>query len=369
MKKVLFLIPTLMHGGAEKVLVNLVNHIDKTKFDVTLYSLFDEGVNKDFLSPEVHYKYKFKKVFRGYAKLASLFNPSFLFSWLVKDQYDIVVSYLEGSTTRIAAGCNDPKTKKVAWIHIELNDPYMAKIGFKSKVEARRYYETFDAVAGVSERVVHLFSKNVTESVRTEVLYNTNDTVLIRQMASAVPAVQLKDTTINLVSVAKIVKTKGYDRLMDVHKRLLDEGFEHTVNILGIGEELAVLQKKAMDLGLQDSFRFLGFHKNPYAIVAQGDLYICSSFREGFSTAVSEALILGIPVVSTDCSGAREMLGDDEFGIVMENSEEGIYQGLKRMLSDMTTLAHYKEQAAVRGTFFSTQNTVNAVEDFLTSLT
>ena len=78
---------------------------------------------------------------------------------------------------------------------------------------------------------------------------------------------------------------------------------------------------------------------------------------------------MGTPVVSTDCSGARELLGEhDEYGIVVENSEEGIYQGMKRMLSDPELLAHYKKQAKLRGSFFSRTETVRAVEELLDSL-
>ena len=113
----------------------------------------------------------------------------------------------------------------------------------------------------------------------------------------------------------------------------------------------------------------LGFHRNPYRYVARCDLYVCPSHREGFSTAVTEALIVGTPVVSTNCSGAKELLGEhDEYGIVVENSEEGIYQGMKRMLSDPELLAHYKKQAKLRGSFFSRRETVRAVEEMLSSL-
>ena len=54
MKKVLFMIPTLGQGGAEKVLVNLVNNMDKSKYDITVQALFNVGVNRQFLSKDVH---------------------------------------------------------------------------------------------------------------------------------------------------------------------------------------------------------------------------------------------------------------------------------------------------------------------------
>ena len=84
---------------------------------------------------------------------------------------------------------------------------------------------------------------------------------------------------------------------------------------------------------------------------------------------MTEALIVGTPVVSTDCSGARELLGENnEYGLVVENSEEGIYQGMKKMLSDPALLSHYRQQAILRGKRFSREETVQAVERMLDSL-
>ncbi|NLT14593.1 MAG: glycosyltransferase, partial [Clostridiales bacterium] len=96
------------------------------------------------------------------------------------------------------------------------------------------------------------------------------------------------------------------------------------------------------------------------------DLYVCSSRREGFSTAVTEALIVGTPVVSTNCSGAKELLGhNDEYGIVTENDEDALYRGIKRMLTEEGLLEHYRRQAEGRGKIFSTEETVKQVERML----
>lgn len=99
------------------------------------------------------------------------------------------------------------------------------------------------------------------------------------------------------------------------------------------------------------------------------DLYVCSSRREGFSTAVTEALIVGTPVVSTNCSGAYELLGDNnEYGIVTENDEDALYEGIKKILTEENLLQHYRKQAKIRGQRFSTEKTVKAVEDMFCEL-
>ena len=369
-KKVLFLIPNLKHGGAEKVLVNLVNNLDQEKYEVTVQTLFDVGVHRGKLSPHVRYLPGLPFQFRGNSHLLKLFPSAFLWRHLVKEHYDIAVSYLEGPTARILSGCQDPNTKRIAWLHIELNTPALAAQGFRTPAEAEAAYSSFDRLVAVSSNVRDRFQQNLDVQTPIDILYNTNETEEILLKSAVTPDdPRFSGDDLRVCSVAKLMKTKGFDRLLNVHKRLLEEGFPHKVYILGIGEEQHRLEQKIRDYGVEDSFLLLGFKENPYQYVSRCDLYVCSSRREGFSTAVTEALVVGTPVVSTDCSGAKELLGEhDEYGLVVENSEEGIYQGMRRMLSDPALLAHYKQKAAERGSFFSREQTVKAVEDMLDHL-
>ncbi len=371
MKKVLFLIPNLAHGGAERVLVNLANNMDSSKYAVTVQTLFDVGVNRQYLQPHVKYVPGFPYYFRGNSQLQKIFPASWLYRKLVREEYGIIVSYLEGPTARIVSGCPNGSAKKVGWIHVELNTPKFAAVGFASPKKAADAYNKFDRLIAVSNRVKEVFLENLPVTAPMEVLYNTNETEKIRERAQDTELDKRfrRQDVPTICSVAKLVYTKGFDRLLSAHKRLLDEGYAHRVYILGIGEQQKELERRIGELGVQDSFILLGFQDNPYKYVAKCDLYVCSSRREGFSTAVTEALIVGTPVVSTDCSGARELLGEqDEYGLVVENSEEGIYSGMKRMLADPELLAHYRKQAQLRGHFFSREKTVQAVEEMLESL-
>ncbi len=370
MKKILFLIPNLAHGGAERVLVNLVNNLDPEKYDVTVQTLFNVGVNRQYLKSHVHYIPGYRKHIRGTTTLMKLFPPKVLYRFWIKEDYDILVSYLEGPTSRILAGCTDPVKKKAAWLHIELPTPKQAAIGFRSPSEAVHLYNTYDRMIAVANSVREVFLHSVPVTVPVDVLYNTNETEEIAAKAKIPPAdEEVLREGIRICSVAKLLPTKGFDRLMSAHKRLVDEGYPHTVYILGIGEEEKALRQKIHEYGVEDSFLLLGFRENPYQYMSRCDLYVCSSRREGFSTAVTESLIVGTPVVSTDCSGAKELLGEnDEYGLVVVNSEEGIYQGMKRMLSEPETLHKYRDLAKLRGKAFSKENTVKAVEEMLDSL-
>lgn len=370
MKKILFFIPNLMHGGAEKVLVNLVNNLDKNKYDITLQTIFDVGVNKQYINKDIKYKYVFKKLFRGSSTIFKLFSPKFLYKHLIKDEYDIVVSYLEGPTARIISGC-PYESKKVSWIHIEMNDEQKFALGFRNNDEARVCYSKFDEIVCVSETVKQIFleTSGLNKS-NVDVLYNTNETEqIVEKSKETIDDVTFDKNTVNICSVGKIIGTKGYDRLARIHKKLINEGLNHHIYILGIGKDEDKINKYIKENNLQDTYTLLGFRDNPYKYVAKCDLFVCSSLREGFSTAVTESLIVGTPVVSTLCSGAQELLGyNNEYGLVVENSEEGIYKEIKKLLEDRKLLAYYKKKATERGSFFSKEKTVKAVENMIDSL-
>lgn len=139
-KKILFLIHDLSVGGAEKVLVNLVNNMDQTKFDISVTALFGGGVNEQYLAPHIHYRTVFKKSIRGNSKLMKLFTPRHLHHFCIKEHYDIEVSYLEGPSARIISGCPSKDTKLVSWIHVEQHTKECASGAFRSYEESRRCY-------------------------------------------------------------------------------------------------------------------------------------------------------------------------------------------------------------------------------------
>ena len=148
-----------------------------------------------------------------------------------------------------------------------------------------------------------------------------------------------------------------------------NQNIKNHIYILGIGEEKEKYEKYLTENNLTDTFTFLGYRDNPYKYVKKADLYVCSSRREGFSTAVTEALIVGTPVVSTNCSGAYELLGENnEYGIVTENNEDALYEGIKKMLTTPDLLEAYAVKAKERGKAFSTEKTVKAVEEMLENL-
>lgn len=369
MKKVLFLIHDLGQGGAEKVLVNLVNHMDLTRFDVTVMSLFGGGINEQFLKPEIKYLTVFKKMVPGNTKLMKVFSPSQLHKCFVREKYDIEISYLEGPSARIISGCKDDTTKLVSWIHVEQHTMKQLSASFRSAKEASDSYGRFDMTVCVSKCVRDDFCEILDYKKPCRVLYNTVESEMIVNKSIEKVNIFSDHKVFRIVAVGTLKATKGYERLFRVVKKLTLESYSIHLYVLGIGPEKKKLENYIKENELEKVISLLGYDTNPYKYVKNCDLFVCSSYAEGFSTATTEALIVGTPVCTVEVSGMKEMLGENnEYGIVTENNEEALYQGIKRLLDNLDLLKHYKKQAEIRGKMFSTENTVKAVEEMLLSL-
>ena len=369
MKKTLFLIHDLGQGGAEKVLVNLVNNMDRSKFDISVTALFGGGVNEQFLAPDIHFHAVFPKEVPGNSKLMKLLTPTQLHRMCVKEHYDIEVSYLEGPSARVISGCSDANTKLVSWIHVEQHTMERLSGSFRSEREARKCYDHFDKTVCVSQYVHDDFCRILNFQKPCHVLYNTVESEKILANANDAAPELMDDENMRLMAVGTLKESKGYMRLLSIIKRLRDERYSIHLYILGIGPLQQEMERFIQANNLQEAVTLLGYQTNPYKYVSKCDLFVCASFAEGFSTAATEALIVGTPVCTVEVSGMKEMLGEhNEWGIVPENSEEALYQGIKDLLDHPDKLARYKEKAIERGKTFSTENTVRAVEDMLLKL-
>ena len=370
MTNILFLIHDLGQGGAEKVLVNLVNNMDRSKFEITLISLFGGGVNEQFLKKDIHYEVIFKKSFPGNSKIMKLLSPEKLHQLFIKDNYDIEVAYLEGPAARIISGCPNRKTKLISWIHVEHHEKKLAAKAFRSYPESVNCYEKFDRIVCVSESVKTDFLNIFPMLKGADVLYNTIETNEIMMLKNEVVEEGVFNPgEICLCGVGKIMPVKGFDKLARIHKRLREDGFPVHTYVLGTGPEKEKIEKFLSENHLESSFTFLGYQTNPYKYVARCDLFVCTSTAEGFSTAATEALIVGTPIVTTPVAGMKEMLGEEnEYGIVCEMSEESIYKNIRMLLENPSKLEYYKKQAQKRGVFFSKEKTIKSVEQYIEKL-
>ncbi|MBR4333252.1 MAG: glycosyltransferase [Clostridia bacterium] len=363
-KKILFLIHDLGGGGAEKVLVNLVNHMDHERFDVHVTALFGGGVNENALNDQVHYRCVWKRSFPANSRILRRMPAEWLHKICVKEKYDVEIAYLEDICAKVISGCSSKTTDLVCWIHTDLHDKSVASRGFASFEESQRGFAKFGRFVSVSETVQESFLSIYPNVQNAVVRYNTLETErILAQKDEPIEDDLFRQDEIKLTAVGKICQLKGFDRLARIVKRLRDDGLPVHLYALGTGPDQRQIEAYLAENGLSDYYTFLGYQTNPYKYVAKCDLFVCASHAEGFSTAATEALIVGTPVCTVEVSGMKEMLGaHNEWGVVTENDDEALYQGIKRLVSDPALLSHYREKAKERGKTFSTENTVKAVE-------
>ncbi|MFI1743934.1 glycosyltransferase [Thalassobellus sediminis] len=371
MKKILFVHPDLRGGGAEKVLVNMINSLDVNKYQIILLTIFEEGINKEILSNRIKHKYVFKKVFRGWSLIQKLFSPKNLFNNIIKDEYDLIVAYLEGVPTRIVGGCNVKHTKTVSWVHVDLNGFNIEKL-FKSKKEMNEIYLKYDAIVGVSQTALKSLQKKIPalDKNKLHVIHNVVDINLIISDGNK----NVDDITfitknnINLCSVGRLANQKGYIRLFNILAKLVKENFNFHFYLIGEGEHKEKLSSIIANEKLENHITLLGFKNNPHKYVKKCDLFVCSSYQEGFSTAVTESILLGTPVITTNCAGMEEILVNGLYGKIVDNSDEALYEGLKELLSNTVAINNYKVKVKKRSEDLQKKNNINEIENFFDTL-
>ncbi len=198
------------------------------------------------------------------------------------------------------------------------------------------------------------------------VVYNVIDDVATVKKSKE--SVETAKNSFTFSMAGRLTQIKGYDRLISACARLRDLGYDFTVWIMGKGEEQANIEKMLKRNCLENKINLLGFLENPQKYIAKSDVFLCSSYAEGYSTAVSEAVILGVPVVTTECSGMREIFGGEECGIICENSVEGLFSAMKKVLDEPHLLEKFKIAEQKRANDFTVSARIKAVEDFIDNI-
>lgn len=363
MIRLLFLINDLGNGGAERVLVNLANELSKNpEYSITIRCLEMSGPQIERLSSRVRCEGIIKKkIFsKGYSYLY-LFPHKWIYKKVVGNgDYDVIIPYLHGVLTRIVAYA--PRTQKtVAYLHANMEkSPFIKKIGSKTKVRA--LFSNYNRIVAVSEAVKKTFI-NVSgmSDDKIEVVYNTFDVNEIRKLAKEPLNCAMDYRKTNICAVGKLEEVKGFRRLISVAKRLKEKGIGYHLYIVGDGTQRNTLKDMIASEELHEYVTLSGYQKNPYNYINNCDVLVCSSYSEGFSSVVTESIILGKPVVTTDCAGMKEILGsNNEFGIVCQNDEDSLFSGVYSIISDKSILEHYRKKAVERSSFFEPETTVNS---------
>ena len=387
-KKILVRIGSLRHGGAEKVLATFLKNLPDDKYEIDLLLNLYSGKYLTEIPGWINVLYLNKgemittnrlqdiplKAFRVMYQSVLKKFPKLLYSTILKNKkYDIEFAAIHGFRDEIL---NSPlkNSKKIVWIHNDLRKTHFHNY---TDEEIRKFFG-FDKILVISEQIKADFenlAQNEDEKSRIVRIYNPLDTEEVISKSQEVGSGKLEDQqplTNNdqptFVSVGTVFPQKGFDRLLKVHQRLLHEGFPHLVKILGDGYDFENIKNLISELQITETVEMTGFTDNPYPAVKNADFYILSSRYEGFPTVLFEAVTLKKNIIATEVSGVREILENGKLGLIVENSEEGIYEGMKKALTHPESFDVYGETLKTYSMPFTLENSVNSIVQIIDDL-
>ncbi len=375
MKNILFFMETVDFGGAETVFTNIIKNINKSKFRIKVVTERDHELFTDEIKAAVPYDCFIKterSAVRDFwnkivIKLSLVLSEKNIRKYFIRGNYDVEVAFCEGYSTKIIGNSGKKNCKKIAWVHTDvIKNPWSEKI-FGSAEEEKKCYEKFDAIVCVAETMKESFIKKYGMAEKVHVLYNPLDFESVIKKSAEKTDFKFGDG-MKFVLAGTFIKIKGFDRFVKVCKRLKDDGELFSALIMGDGEEKENIKKIIAETNLGDTVKILDFQTNPYKYIAHSDVYVCSSYAEGYSTAVSESVALNVPVITTECSGMREIFGENECGIICENSEDGLYNAMKKVLNDPSLLKKFSTEEKKRANDFSLKKRMKTIEDFIESV-
>lgn len=382
MKKILIVINTLGHAGAETALLELLRHIDPGQYQVDLFVLLGQGemvhrlpnhvklLNRRYddssvLSREGKEHLK-KHVIRtlltgatairmmpylcrqllGMLRRRRLQTDKLLWRAMAagaqrfSESYDLAVAYLEGGAAYYVTDYVKAD-KKAAFIHVDY-----VQAGYNRSLD-RDCYVKMDRVFAVSDEVKESFLAVYPEcDERTEVFHNLINQEQIREQAKQPGGFTDDFDGYRILTVGRLTSQKDFQVSVKAMKLLKDSGVKARWYILGEGEQRPELEARIRELGLEQDFFLPGAVENPYPYMAQADLYVHATRFEGKSIAIQEAQTLGCAIIASDCSGNREQIVPEVDGLLCEMTPEGICECVRVLLEDEVKRRAFGQAAA-----------------------
>ncbi|MBQ7573010.1 MAG: glycosyltransferase [Clostridia bacterium] len=362
-------IPQLIYGGAEKVLVDFANYLVKKGHEVEILETYDCGLLKPQFDKRVRFNVICSKEYtkKYYASLADIKADRRLTGKIVKagklvfskivgyrrfaerlsakyyknKRYDVAINYLEIENPKFILS-NINANKYFQWIHTDVKKLTLGELDMFVAM-----YEKMDYIICVSETAYESMCELYPSLIsKTHVIYNFFDIDAIKRKAEEKN--DFKTDGFTIVSIGRMVELKGYSRAIDVLKRLNAEGYGFAWYIIGDGGERTIIEEKIKAYGLENQIKLLGLKDNPYPYIKACNLFFLPSLYEGFPTVTIEAKVLNKPVLATEVSGIREQIENGKTGIIVENSKEGIYQGLKKLLDEPMLLKKLSDNSGMQ---------------------
>ena len=314
-KTILFILPSPSGGGAERVLLTILQHIDRKAFEPILLLLSNEGALSKEIPNDIqtinlnskHARYAIFKIIKTIYKI----SPHIVFSTL--GYLNLIISIFIPLFS-----------KKIHFIARESNT-----VSVKNRLERfpklfdwlyKTFYNRFEIIIAQSNYMKNdlIQNYNITQD-HIRVIYNPLDFDKVTALSLKEPVNYPVADKINLLSIGRLSYQKGFDRLLHT-MTLLDKKFQLT--ILGEGLLENELKKSANDLNISDRVSFLGFQHNPYAYMRHADLLILPSRVEGLPNVVLEANACGLPVVAFDSpGGTSEIIQEGLNGFLVKDDD------------------------------------------------
>lgn len=362
-------------GGVEKVIIDTLNGLDFLKFDVTLLVMYKTGNEKKNIvkiPDRVRIQYLFNKPVKGIYQrilfyILMFFPHKFISKFLVKEDFDIIVTTKDVFSYPLSTN----NAYKVMWIHGGLEHLDEQKPTFLNKIKIRykkHTYSKFDRVLLLTEAAKNRFCDIYSLDGKCNVLHNPiNHEEIIRLSNEKINDYKFKDG-LTIVCSCRLSIEKGVDRLLNVCAKLANEGCLFQLLILGEGPEKAKLEEIILAYdSLKNKVEFIGFKENPYKYLKKCNIYVSPSITEGFSLSIAEAMILELPILSTDCHGPAEILENGKYGLLVKNRDHNIYEGLRNLLSNLELIDYYKSKSKERKDFFSYEKNIRLFEKIISN--
>lgn len=335
MKKIAIFIPRLSVGGMERSLINLINMSElRNKYDLTVYIGYikdREYIEKIPCDVNMHIFCKgkwnmFNKVLTAakmlYTNICLKLNTTKYYTSICYGHNHGILAML----TRNASANN------IIYVHADLKSRSTKDM---NKLNRLVKFEKFKKVACVSNKALESFKAIFPKySGKMYVINNYIDGEYILNNSSDENYINenINFSIKTFVHVSRQEeKSKKISRILESSKELVKEGYKFQILLIGEGEDTEMYKSKVREYGLQDIVIFVGKKKNPYPYIRKSSALLFTSLFEGYGMVLDEARILDIPIISTDVADARHIT-EEGFGILCENSKEGVYKGMKHFL-------------------------------------
>lgn len=367
MKKILIVQETLVGGGAERVLVDILDKFDYSEYDVELLLLRNQGVYLNNINKNVKVKSIFgdfsikkginKKISWKLYNIILMFFHKIIINKYMDKKYDVIIGFLEGLSSLLVSEYNKSNAKKILWVHNDLKK--LKTITFRVDKEIYNKVDKIICVSRDSRKSLIELYPEIEEKV--EVIYNFINLDNIRNKSKET----IEEIKINkryLIGIGRLNKQKRFDVMIKAFKILIDQGFDIELIILGEGEEEKNIMELINKLLLQNHVKILGFKSNPYKYIKNAEIFVMSSDFEGLPVVMCESLVLGKPIVSTNCTGPSELLDNGKYGILTPcDNYILLSEKIKYLLENDEKLKYYSNMSLERSKIFDEDKAISEI--------